>query len=223
MYYHPVPERALIKHAVLTLLALFLAACSGSGGSGADVFGQGGAEPIQVTITTPAAGGTMETPDDEVSLSGTAESNADVISVSWSNDQGGEGEASGSESWETGTIPLVIGENRITITATDSAGETVSRTVTIIRESAGTASVTLSWTAPTTREDGTPLTDLAGYYIRYGRMSKTYDEEIKIENPGVVTYVVEPLRPGNWYFVASAYDSSGLESNQSNEVKIRLK
>jgi hypothetical protein len=94
--------------------------------------------------------------------------------------------------------------------------------VVIIREGGASGSVTLSWAAPTTREDGTPLTDLAGYYIRYGRMSKIYDEEIKIENPGIVTYVVESLHPGKWYFVASAYDSSGQESDLSNEVKYKV-
>ena len=228
MYFHPVPKHALIKLASITVLTIFLAACSGSGGeSGADLYAAGpGSEaegPIEITITTPAVGGTLETPDEDVALAGTAESDAEVVSVSWTNDQGGEGEASGSESWRTGTIPLVVGENRITITAKDSIGATGSRTVTIVRESNGTGSVTLSWTAPTSREDGSPLTDLAGYYIRYGRMSEVYDEEIKIENPGVVTYVIESLRPGNWYFVASAYDSSGLESNHSNEVKRRIK
>jgi hypothetical protein len=214
MYSHPVTRHAPIKHALITILTIVLAGCLGSGGSGA--------EAISVTITAPAVGATLETPDATVTLTGTAESNAEVVSVSWKNNRGGEGDASGGDFWKTGTIPLKMGENSITITAKDSAGETASRTVVIVREGGGSGSVTLSWTAPTTREDGTPLTDLAGYYIRYGRMSKIYDEQIKIENPGIVTYVVEPLRPGVWYFVASAYDSSGQESNLSNQVKYKV-
>jgi hypothetical protein len=214
MYSHPVTRHAPIKYALITILTIVLAGCLGSGGSGA--------EAIRVTITAPAVGATLETPDETVTLTGTAESNAEVVSVSWKNDRGGEGDASGGEFWKTGTIPLKMGENSITITAKDSAGETASRIVVIVREGGGSGSVTLSWTAPTTREDGTPLTDLAGYYIRYGRMSKIYDEQIKIENPGIVTYVVEDLRPGKWYFVASAYDSSGQESNLSNQVKYKV-
>jgi hypothetical protein len=223
MHYYPVAKDAPIKdapikHASITILTIVLAACSGSGGSGADPFRQG----PEITITTPAVGGTLETPDETVTLAGTAESSASVVSVSWTNDRGGEGEASGGESWKTEAIALEIGENTITITATDSAGGTASRAVVIVREGDGTGSVTLSWTAPTTREDGTPLTDLSGYYIRYGRMSETYDLEIKIENPGVVTYVVEPLSPGTWYFVIMAYDSNGLESNPSNEIELTI-
>jgi hypothetical protein len=52
-------------------------------------------------------------------------------------------------------------------------------------------SVTLSWIAPTTNEDGTPLTDLAGYKIYY---------------------------PDMYYFTIVAYDTSGNESNYSNEM-----
>jgi len=174
--------------------------------------------PVSVTITSPVPGGTMETPDDTVVLEGTADSSSELVSVSWTSDRGAQGEATGDASWQTGEIELALGENKITITAQDSNGATASRTLVIKRESEFPGSVTLTWEAPTTREDGTPLTDLAGYHILYGRMSVTYDYEIKIDNPGVLTYVVENLASGTWYFVASAYDSSGLESNFSNEL-----
>jgi hypothetical protein len=87
-----------------------------------------------------------------------------------------------------------------------------------VRESDEKASTTLSWTAPAFREDGTPLTDLAGYRLKYGRLSGIYDYEIDIDNPGIVTYVVENLDLGTWYFVASAYDSNNIESHISNQV-----
>jgi len=222
--------KSLTKFVLVSLLALVLSACPGSG-SGPNPFdgvgSEGGAggpgdgsdeSPVTITISSPAESGTLETPDDSVSLAGTADSNTAIVSVSWTSDKGGEGQATGAETWETDTIPLVVGENTITITAADSAGATASETVVIKRESETAGSVTLNWEPPTTREDGTPLTDLAGYYIHYGRMSETYDYEIKIENPGVVTYVVENLASGTWYFALSAYDSAGLESNFSNEI-----
>ena len=205
--------------------ALALGACSGSG-PGAEngaVGPNGAAGPITITITSPASGDDMETPDASVILEGTAESNNGIAAVSWVNNRGGQGYASGSTSWKTGGIPLKPGNNSVTITVEDFAGVTASHTVVINRESGGSGSVTLSWTAPTTREDGSPLTDLAGFRIRYGRMSEIYDYEITIDNPGTLTYVVEGLKPGAWYFVASAFDSSGLESNFSNEVKIVVK
>ena len=86
------------------------------------------------------------------------------------------------------------------------------------REFGQTGSTTLSWTAPTERTDGSPLTHLGGYKIYYGRMSGIYDYQIDINNPGISTYVVENLVSGDWYFALTAYDSEGLESNCSNEV-----
>jgi hypothetical protein len=217
MKYH-----VIAKSVLTTILALVLCACSGSG-SGPNPFDESADDgtdgPVSVTITSPAAGGTLETPDDTVSLAGTADSSsAAIVSVSWQSDKAGEGTASGSEAWETDAIPLQLGENTITITAEDSAGQTASRTVVIKREGDMAGTVTLSWTAPTLREDESALTGLAGYYIRYGRMSEIYDYEIKVENPGIVSYVVENLSPGTWYFVVSAYDGTGLVSDHSNEI-----
>jgi hypothetical protein len=211
---------AATRYILITLCALALGACSGSGpGNQLGVGPHGSEGPVSLTITSPAVGDEMETPDDSVVLEGTADSDNEIVSVSWVSNRGGQGEASGSTTWTTAGIPLQPGENSITITAEDSSGATATRTVVIVRESEGTGSVTLSWTAPTTREDGTPLTDLAGFRIQYGRMSGIYDYEIRIDNPGVLTYVVEGLQPGTWYFVLSAFDSSGIESNFSNEVE----
>ena len=208
--------QSLTKFALVVLLALALSACPG--GSGSNTFGDAADGPVSITITSPVPGGTMETPDDTVTLAGTADSTSQVVSVSWTSDKGGEGKATGETSWQTEAITLAIGENTITVTAEDSNGATASRTLIIRREAEFPGSVTLTWEAPTTREDGSPLTDLAGYYIHYGRMSETYDYEIKVDNPGVMSYVVENLSSGTWYFVASAYDSAGLQSNFSNEI-----
>jgi hypothetical protein len=204
---------------IIMSCALAFGACSGSG-SGVEDGAEGA---ITITVTSPASGDDMETPDASVILEGTVESDNGIVSVSWVNDRGGQGQASGSASWKTGGIALQPGNNSVTITAEDSAGVTASHTVVINRESGGTGSVTLSWTAPTAREDGSALTNLAGYRIQYGRMSEIYDYDITIDNPGTLTYVVEGLKPGAWYFVASAYDSSGLASNFSNEVKMVVK
>jgi hypothetical protein len=39
-----------------------------------------------------------------------------------------------------------------------------------------------------------------------------------VNNPGVVSYVVEDLAPGEWFFALTAYDTDGLESDPSNEA-----
>jgi hypothetical protein len=85
-------------------------------------------------------------------------------------------------------------------------------------EQASLGSATLSWSAPTQREDGSALTNLAGYRIRYGNTLGSYPNQLQIPNPGVTTCVVENLPAGTYYFVATAYDSEGRESEFSAVV-----
>jgi len=90
------------------------------------------------------------------------------------------------------------------------------------REFGQTGSTTLSWTAPTERTDGSPLTHLGGYKIYYGRMSGIYDYQIDINNPAILTYLVENLVSGDWYFALVAYDSERIESDRSNEAHLKI-
>ena len=173
---------------------------------------------ISLTITSPSSASTMDTTDTTVSLAGKAKSNAGIFQVTWANGRGGIGVANGSVSWQIASIVLELGENKITITAEDIAGATTSRTIVVNRESGQTGSATLSWLAPTERTDGSPLTNLTGYKIFYGRMSSIYDYQIDINNSATLIYVVENLASGVWYFVLTAYDSDGMESDRSNEV-----
>jgi len=83
-------------------------------------------------------------------------------------------------------------------------------------------SVTLSWTPPTRNEDGTYLYDLAGYGIYYGTRPGNYSNSIHIDNAGVSTYVVENLVPNTYYFSSTAFNSSGVESDYSNEATITV-
>ncbi len=82
----------------------------------------------------------------------------------------------------------------------------------------GTISTTLSWTPPMQNSDRSPLTDLAGYKIDYGNESGNYHTSIHNDNPGIVIYVVENLTPNIYHFVLTAINSSGVESQFSNEV-----
>jgi hypothetical protein len=81
-----------------------------------------------------------------------------------------------------------------------------------------TTSVTVSWTSPTTRTDGTPLSNLAGFRIRYGTVPGRFSKAITVANPGLTTYVVAGLPPGTYYFVVTAFDTTGLESSFSAPV-----
>ena len=104
---------------------------------------------------------------------------------------------------------------RITVSdGMDSSSIAFSITVTTV----GSTSVTLSWTPPVENEDGTTLTDLAGYYIYYGVAQGSYPNSIRIDNPSINTYVVDNLSPNTYYFVATSFNSLGIESVYSNEA-----
>jgi hypothetical protein len=83
-------------------------------------------------------------------------------------------------------------------------------------EQLATGSATLSWQPPVERTDGSPLTDLAGYRIYYGNTPDDLRQAVKLDNPGVTTYVVENLSRGTWYFAMTAVDAGGLESDHSS-------
>jgi hypothetical protein len=77
-------------------------------------------------------------------------------------------------------------------------------------------SISLSWVPPTQRDDGSPLTNLAGYRLHWGTALGHYPNIASIPNPGIATYVVDELPSGTYYLVATAYDSNGVESSYSN-------
>ena len=211
--------RTVAKHAFIILTVLTLNACLDEPRTLTESEdGQPEGATVSVEITSPSSFSTMDTPDDAVRLAGTASGDLGIARVSWLNDRGGEGTADGTDSWQTSDIALELGDNTVTVTAEDTSGAKTNRRIRIKRESGRKGSATLAWTAPTTRVDGSPLTNLAGYKIFYGRMTGVYDYEIAIDNPGVVTYVVEDLTSGDWYFTVDAYDAYGLESDRSNEV-----
>ncbi len=80
---------------------------------------------------------------------------------------------------------------------------------------ASLGSAILSWQAPTTRVDGSPLTSLNGYRIRYGTAAGNYPNLVDIANGGVTSAVLSNLPPATYYFVISAYDTTGIESANS--------
>ena len=79
-------------------------------------------------------------------------------------------------------------------------------------------SITLSWTAPTRNEDGTALTDLAAYKFYYGTSPGSYSDQVRVDNPGIATYMIGNLTPATYYVVATAINAAGNESRFSNEA-----
>ena len=73
----------------------------------------------------------------------------------------------------------------------------------------------MSWTAPTLNEDGTTLTDLDGYKLYWGTTPGNYPNSVTIDNESVTTYIVDSLAPGTYEFVATSFNTAGVESRYS--------
>jgi Putative Ig domain len=104
----------------------------------------------------------------------------------------------------------------IRITVSDGSASATLGPFSITVQAVSLGSVTLDWIPPTENEDGSPLTDLAGYRIYWGTSSGSYPNSVTINNPGVTSYVVGNLAPGTYEFVATSFNSTGMESTYSN-------
>lgn len=85
-------------------------------------------------------------------------------------------------------------------------------------------SVSLSWTRPTARTDGTSLasTDISGYNIYYGTSSTGTMTRIASVAGSTLAYTASNLSTGTHYFAASTIDRSGQESSLSSRVSRTL-
>jgi uncharacterized protein (TIGR03437 family) len=88
------------------------------------------ASPV-VRIAAPTTAGTYNTGDGLLALSGTASDDTGIASVTWTNDRGGSGAATGTTAWKIGGLPLQAGLNRITVTASDATGNRSSAVIDV--------------------------------------------------------------------------------------------
>ena len=84
-----------------------------------------------VTITGPTNAATYTTSNGTLSLGGTATDNVAVTQVSWVNNRGGSGTATGTATWSATGIALQSGSNVLTVTARDAANNTSTDTLTV--------------------------------------------------------------------------------------------
>jgi hypothetical protein len=95
-------------------------------------------------------------------------------------------------------------------------------TITVVAAGSSTGNVSLSWQAPTENTNGSALSNLGGYVIHYGSVSKTYTSTITISNPGLTSYVVEDLPPGTYYFSMTTLTTGGEQSSPSAEASTTI-
>ena len=122
---------------------------------------------------------------------------------------GGEGD----ESDTAAAQPSVV-VPKATIVAASSARRAASAT---------TQQATLSWRAPVTRVNGDALSgqDLDSYEIRYGMSAENLNRSAIFDRAaGLIemSYTIENLSAGTWYFTIQARDDNGLLSSPSRVV-----
>jgi hypothetical protein len=95
--------------------------------------------PPSVFILDPTPFPGTATTGASIDLGGTATDDAGLAGLEWSNDQGGGASLVASESWTISGIALVAGDNRITVRATDEAGNVGTDVVDVTYNTNGIA------------------------------------------------------------------------------------
>lgn len=76
------------------------------------------------------------------------------------------------------------------------------------------AELTIEWTAPNARENGTTLSvsDLGGYEIRYKNKVETVYHSVIIPDGKAVSYLMSNVDANDYMFSIAAFDMNGLYS-----------
>jgi hypothetical protein len=117
--------------------------------------------------------------------------------------------------WGTPDAEDVGNYTNIEISVSDGTATAALRDFDISVDQIALGAATLSWMPPTSNDDGSPLTDLAGFMIYYGRDRNNLGRSIQLTNPGLTRYVIGDLVPATWYFTMTAVNSRGIESNRT--------
>jgi hypothetical protein len=78
-------------------------------------------------------------------------------------------------------------------------------------------SAAISWVAPTTNTDGTPITGLTGYVVRYGTVATALTQSVPVAAPAT-SVTAENLPAGTWFFEVVAVNAAGQQSASSTQV-----
>ena len=93
--------------------------------------GASAANQPTITITTPTTSGTWNASGSSINLAGTASDSQGITQVTWVNNRGGSGTATGTTNWTINGLALVSGTNVITVTARDTDGNVAGSVLTV--------------------------------------------------------------------------------------------
>lgn len=119
---------------------------------------------------------------------------------------------------------FAVGDTTVTCEVTDSAGNSASSSflvsVTNATQEKYTNSVNITWSIPTTRENGDPLLvgDLIGYEIYVIAEASGVDQLVAVNDPLITSKTLENLQSDTYYFSISSIDNNGLKSSPSELI-----
>lgn len=204
----------------LLLTAVLLGGCGGGDGDSADSSAVN--SPSDSGNTAPTIGGTpgaTVVAGQAYSFQPSAsDADGDQLTFSvtnlpdWASFNATNGRISG-----TPTAAQVGSYANVSVTVSDGVASASITPFTItVSDTNGAGSATLSWTPPTQNTDGSTLSNLAGYEVRYGRSTGDLSQSVTLDNPSLNRYVVENLSSGTWYFAVVAVTSARVTSAVSN-------
>jgi len=180
-----------------------------------------------VTITSPTSGDTYTATGSTVSMSGNAsDSLSGISSVTWSNDKGGRGDASGTTYWSVSNISLSSGDNKITVTAKDNVGNTATDTITVTY-TAGTAPTVKTGSATNVTANSATLSGTVNAnglsttaWFEYGTLSGLYGSKsstqtVTSSNDTTVSITITGLTSGTTYYYKIVAENNSGKSEGS--------
>lgn len=85
--------------------------------------------------------------------------------------------------------------------------------------SSPSGTVSLSWSVPTENTNGTPLTNLSGYVVRYGTSTSALNSQLSVKTNAVS---IENLSAGTWYFEVASVNTANVESQFSTAASKQI-
>jgi hypothetical protein len=81
---------------------------------------------------------------------------------------------------------------------------------------------TLRWKPVTKSNDGSPLTNIAGYRISYGQSLDSM-KVVVLPDPRATSYVFKDLTSGTWYFSVAAFTNNGTQGQAAKVTEKRIR
>jgi len=84
-----------------------------------------------------------------------------------------------------------------------------------------TGTMSLRWTAPTTRSDGSSLSlsEIDGYRIYLGTSSDNLQMRVDVNDGTMAGYDLDNLEVGTYFVAVTTYDVDGVASSFSNIIE----